>query len=33
MHQYVSEEIDKQTKLELELLKLIERNQHLQKGI
>ena len=33
MHQYVAEEIDKQTRLEMELLKLKERISHLQDGI
>ena len=33
MHQYVAEEIDKQTKLEMEILKLQERINHLQDGI
>ena len=33
MHQYVAEEIDKQTRLEMELLKLRERISHLQDGI
>ena len=33
MHQYVAEEIDKQTKLETEILKLKERIAHLQDGI
>jgi chromosome segregation ATPase len=33
MHQYVSEEIDKQTRLEMEILKLKERISHLQSGI
>lgn len=33
MHQYVEEEIDKQTKLELEILKLNDRIIHLQNGI
>jgi predicted nucleic acid-binding Zn-ribbon protein len=33
MHQYVSEEIDKQTKLEMEILKLKDRINHLQDGI
>lgn len=33
MHQYVEEEIDKQTRLELEILKLNDRIAHLQNGI
>ena len=33
MHQYVAEEIDKQTRLEMELLKLKERISYLQDGI
>lgn len=33
MHHYVEEEIDKQTKLELEILKLNDRIVHLQSGI
>ena len=33
MHQYVAEEIDKQTKLEMEILKLKERINHLQDGV
>ena len=33
MHEYVAEEIDKQTRLEMELLKLKERISHLQDGI
>ena len=33
MHEYVSEEIDKQTRLEMEILKLNERITHLQTGI
>lgn len=33
LHQFVSEEIDKQTKMELEILKLNDRIQQLQRGI